>query len=310
MGAGEGCWHLGFAGSHIQTESARPLFESPHTVHAFANRHRTPVRYRAHVRQDKTGRFCESPQRQLGDSQNRPVLSWRACARYRTGLALRDSLRRNLVHRSMTMLESGDVGERRLRDVFQGFFSEKALVASDDDVRKCEQAREDVIPDDLIRQVFKEEIGLFLINVQAEIAYLAGLQSFDHRLRINQCAAARVDQHDAGFHLAERLGVNQVTRLRRQRAVQRDDVRSGEEMRARHIVHTQPLTVGVWKRIVRQKSTTETFHNLRYDSADFACADDAHGPAMQIETQQSVEGEITFAYAGVGAVYLAVERQN
>jgi hypothetical protein len=39
----------------------------------------------------------------------------------------------------MTMLESGDVGGRRLRDVFQGFFSEKALVAGDDDVRKCEQ---------------------------------------------------------------------------------------------------------------------------------------------------------------------------
>jgi|SRR5262245_20127010 len=132
MEAGEGCWDLDYAGSHIQTESARPLFESPHTVHAFANRHRTPVRYRAR----KQGQSHQST----------------AClrARYRTGLALRNSLRRNLVHCALALLESAYVSERRIRDVFQGFFSEKALVAGDDDVGKGEQAREDVIPDDLI----------------------------------------------------------------------------------------------------------------------------------------------------------------
>src|SRR5215468_9262654 len=210
------------------------------------------------------------------------------------------------MHRALPLLESGDIGERRLRDVFQSFFGEETLVAGDDDVRKGEQAREDIILDDLIRQIFKEEIGLFLINVQAEIPYPARLQCFNHRLRINQCAAARIDQHDAGFHLAERLGANQVTRLRSQRTVQGDNVRSGEEMRARNIAQAEPLAVRIWKRITSQQLATEAVHNTSYNSANLACADDAHGSTMQIETQQPVEGEIAFPHASVSAVYLAV----
>src|SRR5215475_2301426 len=189
------------------------------------------------------------------------------------------------MHRAMSLLESGDIGERRLRDIFQGFFGEETLMAGDDDIRKGEQAREDIIPDDLIGQIFKEEIGLFLINVQAEIPYPTRLQSFNHRLRINQCAAARVDQHDAGFHLAERLGANQMTRLRSQRAVQGDNVRSGEEMSARDIPQAEPLAVRIRERIMRQQSATEAVHNASYDSANLACADDPHGSTMQVETQ-------------------------
>src|SRR5262245_65905205 len=99
-------------------------------------------------------------------------------------------------------------------------------------------------------------------------------------------------------------------RLRRQRAVQSDDVRSGEQIRARDILHAQSLAVEVWKRIVRQQSAAETIHDSRYDGAELACADASHGTAMQIESQQPVEGEIAFALAGVSAVYFAIERQD
>src|SRR6266508_1016477 len=163
-----------------------------------------------------------------GFSVGSPINEFLGIAR----LTLRDSLRRDLVHRALPLLESGYVGERRLRDALQCFFGEETLMTGDDDVGKGEQAREDVVTDDLIRQVFKEEIGLLLINVQAEIAYPARLQSFDHRLRVNQCATARVDQHHSGLHLSERLIINQVMCLRRQRAVQSDYVRGGEEMRS------------------------------------------------------------------------------
>jgi hypothetical protein len=65
-------------------------------------------------------------------------------------LTLRDPFRRDFVHRALTLLESGDVGERRLRDFFQCFFGKEALVAGDDDIGEGEQAREDVVTDDLI----------------------------------------------------------------------------------------------------------------------------------------------------------------
>src|SRR5262245_64767105 len=81
-------------------------------------------------------------------------------------------------------------------------------------------------------------------------------------------------------------------------------------MRERDILHVLPLAVGVWNRIMRQQSAAETFHDSRHDGAYLARADDAYSPAVQIETQQPVEGEIAFAHAGVGAVYLAVERQD
>jgi hypothetical protein len=74
---------------------------------------------------------------------------------------MRDSLRRDLVHRSLPLLESGDVGERRLSDALQRFFGEETLMAGDDDIGKGAQTRENIVTDDLIRQIFEEEIGLF-----------------------------------------------------------------------------------------------------------------------------------------------------
>src|SRR5262245_59483390 len=80
-------------------------------------------------------------------------------------------------------------------------------------------------------------------------------------------------------------------------------------MLARDILHPKPLAVRIWKRVARQQSAAEAVHNPGCDSAYLACADYTHGSSMQIETQQPVEGEIAFAHASVGAVYLAVERQ-
>jgi len=52
-------------------------------------------------------------------------------------LTLRDSLRRGPAHRAPPLLESGDIGERRLRDALQRFFGEEALMVGDSDVSNC-----------------------------------------------------------------------------------------------------------------------------------------------------------------------------
>ena len=60
------------------------------------------------------------------------------------------------MHSALPLFESGYVGESRLRDVLQSLLGEETLMAGDDDVGKGEQARENVISDDLIRQVFEK----------------------------------------------------------------------------------------------------------------------------------------------------------
>src|SRR5690606_13383830 len=89
-----------------------------------------------------------------------------------------------------------------------------------------QQAGEQVVLNDLVGEVLEEQLLLFLVHVEAQVAYLAALQRLDGRLRVDERAPAGVDQHNAVAHLTERRRIDEVIGLRRERAVQRDDIRA------------------------------------------------------------------------------------
>jgi hypothetical protein len=49
------------------------------------------------------------------------------------------------MHSALPLLESSDIGERRLRDALQRFLGKEALMPGDDDIWKCKQTSENVI---------------------------------------------------------------------------------------------------------------------------------------------------------------------
>jgi hypothetical protein len=59
---------------------------------------------------------------------------------------------------------------------------QKGLVRGDEDIGEGEQAREDVVLDDVIAMVLKEELRLFLIDVECDRANLLTLEALRARL--------------------------------------------------------------------------------------------------------------------------------
>src|SRR5207245_11739230 len=56
------------------------------------------------------------------------------------------------------------------------------------------EALDHVVRDHRARQILEEEAGLPFVHVDRYPAELAGLERFDHRLGVDQTAAARIDQ--------------------------------------------------------------------------------------------------------------------
>ena len=139
---------------------------------------------------------------------------------------------------------------------------------------------------------------------------VAVLQRLDRRAGIDQGATAGVDEHDPALHAPEGSRIDKVLRRRRQGAMKGHDARSGEDIRQRDIFNSQCPAGFVRKRVVGEQPATEAREDARHDQPDIACAHDAHGPAVQIEAEQAFQREVAFPNAGIGAVDLAVERQD
>jgi hypothetical protein len=104
------------------------------------------------------------------------------------------------VDRRAIALEGREVRDRRLGDVLEGLLGEEALVRGDEDVREDEQSGERVVRDDVAAVVLEEaQLVLLLVDVEAEGADASVLERLDGGLRVDEPAAAGVDDEDAGL---------------------------------------------------------------------------------------------------------------
>ena len=97
---------------------------------------------------------------------------------------------RDLVRWDFTALEGSQVGDRGRGDLLEGLLGEERLVSGDEHVREGEQPAEDVIINDRVGQILKEQPGFFFVDVEAEIAELATLERVDGGDGVDQRTAA------------------------------------------------------------------------------------------------------------------------
>lgn len=150
------------------------------------------------------------------------------------------------------MLKVCDIIQGSLCDIFQNILSKKGLMPGDNHVWKGEQASKDVILNNPIGQILKEQVGLFLVDIQRESADFAGFESLNCRFGVDQCPAAGVDQHDAVLHLLQSMNVDKMVRFRRQRTVQSNDIGSAKKFGQRNIFSPKLLAFWIRLKIVGQ----------------------------------------------------------
>ena len=68
------------------------------------------------------------------------------------------------------LLEAGDVAEGGFGDVGQSLVGEEGLVAGDQHVGEGEEPGEDVVAEDVVRQIPEEQIAFFLVDIEGERA--------------------------------------------------------------------------------------------------------------------------------------------
>ena len=183
-------------------------------------------------------------------------------------------------------------------------------MAGDEDVGEGEEAGEDVVLEDLTAEVFKEEVGFFFIDIEAEVAEVAGLEGLDDGAGIDEAAAGGIDEHGTGLHALESGGVDEVMSGGHQGAMQADDVALSQDFVERQIEHTAVAEGGIGIEVGGKDTAAEAEHDAGKDATDAAGADDAHGFALEVEAQEAIEGEIAFADAVEGAVGFAVEGKD
>ena len=172
------------------------------------------------------------------------------------------------------------------------------------------QTTENVILNHIVRLIFKEQIALILIDVHTERADFLLFQRVNRRLRIDQAAAAGIDDHHAIFHLTEGGGVQQMMVFRRQRTVQRNHVRLFKQRFDIDILRAQVQRLRVWIRIERQQTHAEPFQDAQRGDADLPGADNASGAAMHVKADQPFQRKVGVAGALISAMNTAVQRHH
>lgn len=173
----------------------------------------------------------------------------------------------------MSLNEVGKVAYRASPNLGQGFVGEEGLVATDEHIVEGGQAHELVVVDDLARVVLVEEGALAVVDVQRQAAQVFRLEGGDDGLGVDQAAARRVDEHGAGLHLGQRLRVDDVLRLLRQRAMQADNValrQEGVEVRVRPAALLELL---VLKGVGGDHVAPEPYHDPGQGNSDLAGPD-------------------------------------
>lgn len=206
--------------------------------------------------------------------------------------------------------EGVEAGEDGGCDVVQSFVGQESLVAGNDDVGVGDEAGEERVGDAGVAVVVEEEGCFVFVDVEAESAQAVVLECFDGGARVDESAAAGVDEKRGGLQAGEGGGVDKVFGRRKQRTVERHDVGAGEEIVASGELEARGAGLGGGKGIECEDVAAEALEDFARDRADAAGADEAGGFAVEVEALESVETEVTSAHAVVGEVRVAVEREK
>ena len=112
----------------------------------------------------------------------------------------------------------------RFCNILQGFVCKECLVRRNDNVGHGNQTCKDIVIENVTRIVFEEEIGFFLVNVKASGSHVAGFDSREECLGIDQRSARGVDKHHTATAKRQRFFIYHMVGLIGQGTVQRDNI--------------------------------------------------------------------------------------
>lgn len=180
----------------------------------------------------------------------------------------------------------------------------------DDDVGKGHQAGEHVVLNDLVGKIAEEEIGFFLVDIEAQRADAFVFEGLDDRAGVDDRAAVGVDQHDVWLDVSQEVGVDELVGLWGEWAVECDDVAGGGEVFQGEILDAERDAFIADDGVERDELAAEAAEDVGDAGADAAGADDPDGFFVHIEAEESVEGEVLLAHALHGAVQLAIQHEH
>ncbi len=131
----------------------------------------------------------------------------------------------HLVHQFFAVGEVLNVLQGGEGNVVGGFLGEEGLVRSDYDVGHHQQQSQLVVVNHLVGTVLIEVVGFLLIDIQSGRTNLVGAQTVDEVFRLDELAAACIDNHHAKLHLGNAFVVDEELGVIGQWAMQGDDVR-------------------------------------------------------------------------------------
>ena len=181
-------------------------------------------------------------------------------------------------------------------DIALCFLCEKRLMRGDEDVRESHETGENIVVDRGVGAVFEEVFGLLLIDIESGGSNELLFQSFDERRRINESAAACVQEEDARLHHGDGFAVDEVPVFGRQRAVEGNDVAATEEFFQRNVFNIKPFCLRFVRiEVVREDFNAESLKQFREGAPDFTSSDDSDGFSVDVESDESVDGEIVIS---------------
>ena len=183
-------------------------------------------------------------------------------------------------------------------------------MGGDEYVRKRLEPYECIILDDFFREILKEKIPFFLVDIQPEVADATTLQAVYNCVAVNERATARVDHHHPVGHLGDRLRVYDVVCLVRQGTVETDDVRFSVEFIQLDVADSGRCELLVGILIVGAHITAETLHDARKDPSYSAGPYDSNPLAVQVKTEQTIQTEVLLSHPVMGPVITPVQRHD
>ncbi len=169
------------------------------------------------------------------------------------------SRNRDNVQALLSPFEGVQVTQGGAGDVLECLLGQESLVTGEEYVRVGEEAGKQFIAPVAVANLAEEVVLLVLVHIEADRTDVVALEGRTQGGRVDEPAAGGVDDDDAGLRLREGGGIDDVLRLRSERAVERDDVGLGEKIWERCVGHTvSGRGSGVGIRVVGNDARVET----------------------------------------------------
>mmetsp|Transcript_147 Transcript_147/g.427 ORF Transcript_147/g.427 Transcript_147/m.427 type:complete len:339 (+) Transcript_147:101-1117(+) len=217
--------------------------------------------------------------------------------------------------------EFGEVEDGGVGDALEGLRGEEGGVGRDDDVGPRGEGGEGGVPAVGERgagggvgfdgEVLEEGGGLLLVDVEADGGEGAVVEGLEESFRVDEAAAADVDEDGAGAHGGKGVGVDEVVGRVVERAVQRDELSLAQQLLQRDVLDVAGREgLGALAHVVGQHAAAHAVVDGRGAAADLAGAHDANGLAVHVEAHEPAQRVVADAHALCRLHDLAVQRQR